>query len=85
MEDRYKRQNNSNSSDNNNSTHHHHHHHHPPLQTQEESDVNVIHMPANEELLPEEELIRRQEWSCYGWTEVDYLMLKNVQTGEEHV
>jgi hypothetical protein len=68
MEDRYKRQNNSNSSDNNDSTHHHHH---PPLQSQEESDVNVVHMPANEELLPEEELIRRQVWSCYGWTEVD--------------
>lgn len=36
-------------------------------------------------LLPEEELIRRQQWKCYGTTKVDYLILKNVQTGHQKI
>jgi hypothetical protein len=36
-------------------------------------------------LLPEEELIQRQEWSCYGSTQVDYLLLRNAQTGTEKI
>ncbi|GKZ00094.1 hypothetical protein MPSEU_000962800 [Mayamaea pseudoterrestris] len=35
--------------------------------------------------LLEEELIKRQEWSCYGSTEVDVLVLKNEAEGTEHV
>lgn len=35
--------------------------------------------------LPEEELIKRQEWSCYGSTEVEVLVLKNEASGAEHV
>lgn len=35
--------------------------------------------------LPEEELIKRQDWSCFGSTQVDYLLLKNPQTGEESI
>ena len=29
--------------------------------------------------LPEEELIKRQDWSCYGSTQIDYLLLKNPE------
>lgn len=35
--------------------------------------------------LPEEELIKRQQWSCYGSTEVELLVLRNVQTDVEHI
>jgi hypothetical protein len=35
--------------------------------------------------LPEEELIKRQKWSCYGSTEVELLVLQNASTGEEHI
>lgn len=35
--------------------------------------------------LPEEELIKRQEWSCYGSTEVEYLVLEDMQTGEKKI
>lgn len=34
--------------------------------------------------LPEEEIIKRQEWSCYGSTEVEYLVLKD-KTGTEEI
>jgi hypothetical protein len=37
------------------------------------------------ELLPEEELIKRQEWSCYGKTEVEYLVLKDPKSGNERI
>jgi hypothetical protein len=36
-------------------------------------------------LLPEEELIQRQDWSCYGSTQVDYLLLRNATTGKEKI
>ena len=32
-----------------------------------------------------EELIEQEKWSCYGSTQVDYLLLKNVKTGDETV
>jgi hypothetical protein len=35
--------------------------------------------------LPEEELIKRQKWSCYGSTEVELLVLQNASTGAEHI
>lgn len=35
--------------------------------------------------LPEEDLIKKQDWSCYGSTQVDYLLLKNPETGEESI
>ena len=35
--------------------------------------------------LLEEELIKHQEWSCYGSTEVDVLILKNEAQGTEHI
>jgi len=35
--------------------------------------------------LPEEELIQRQSWSCYGSTDVQYLVLKNQNSGDEHI
>jgi hypothetical protein len=35
--------------------------------------------------LLEEELIKRQKWSCYGSTEVDMLILKNEKDGTEHI
>ena len=36
-------------------------------------------------ILPEEELILRQEWHCYGSTEVEYLVLQDEQTGERKI
>jgi hypothetical protein len=36
-------------------------------------------------LLPEEEIIKRQEWSCYGSTEVEYLVLKDPITNKESI
>ena len=39
----------------------------------------------NQQLLPEEELIKRQEWSCYGRTDVEYLVLRNPSTGDEKI
>ena len=35
-----------------------------------------------DDILPEEELIVEQSWTCYGVTEVEYLALENVSTGE---
>ena len=35
--------------------------------------------------LLEEELIKRQNWSCYGSTEIDMLILKNEAEGTEHI
>jgi hypothetical protein len=35
--------------------------------------------------LLEEELIKRQNWSCYGSTEVDMLVLKDEKDGTEHI
>jgi hypothetical protein len=46
--------------------------------------VNPIKL-AKDQILPEEELIKRQEWSCYGSTEVEYLVLEDVKTGEKKV
>jgi hypothetical protein len=40
---------------------------------------------GKKELLPEEELIKRQEWSCYGKTEVEYLVLKDPKSGNERI
>jgi hypothetical protein len=40
---------------------------------------------GRKELLPEEELIKRQEWSCYGKTEVEYLVLKDPKSGNEKI
>jgi hypothetical protein len=54
----------------------------PPKIAHRSSETNTA---VKEELLPEEELIRRQDWTCYGWTEVDYLVLKDVHSGAEHV
>lgn len=39
----------------------------------------------NQETLPEEELIKRQEWHCYGSTEVEYLVLQDPKTGEKKI
>jgi hypothetical protein len=36
-------------------------------------------------LLPEEEIIKRQEWYCYGKTEVEYLVLKDPKSGNENI
>ena len=36
-------------------------------------------------MLPEEELIQRQDWKCYGSTHVDYLLLTNPKTGREQI
>jgi hypothetical protein len=40
---------------------------------------------GKKELLPEEELIKRQEWACYGKTEVEYLVLKDPKSGNERI
>lgn len=40
---------------------------------------------GKKQLLPEEELIKRQEWSCYGKTEVEYLVLKDPKSGNERI
>jgi hypothetical protein len=37
------------------------------------------------DLLLEEELIVRQDWTCYGSTEVEYMVLKDVATGDSHI
>lgn len=42
------------------------------------SDTNAM-----KEMLPEEEYIKEHSWTCWGRTEVDYLVLKNLQTGKE--
>jgi hypothetical protein len=36
----------------------------------------------SDDILPEEELIVEQSWTCYGVTEIEYLSLENVYTGE---
>jgi len=46
--------------------------------------VNPI-LNSAENTLPEEDLIKRQEWSCYGSTEVEYLVLQDVTTGEKKI
>jgi len=46
--------------------------------------VNPI-VAKDHDTLPEEELIKRQEWSCYGSTDVEYLVLQNVSTGEKKI
>ena len=38
-----------------------------------------------DELLPEEELITRQNWTCYGSTQVDYLLLRDPKSGQEKI
>jgi hypothetical protein len=45
----------------------------------------AIELPSSTTGLPEEDLIRRQKWSCYGSTEVELLVLKNLSTGNEHI
>jgi hypothetical protein len=40
---------------------------------------------SKEDLLPEEEFIKRQRWTCYGSTDVEYLVLKDTKTGKETV
>jgi hypothetical protein len=40
---------------------------------------------GKKDVLPEEELIKRQEWSCYGKTEVEYLVLKDPKSGNERI
>jgi hypothetical protein len=42
----------------------------------------TIEAPLVDDILPEEELIVEQSWTCYGVTEVEYLALENVNTGE---
>ncbi|GAX14661.1 hypothetical protein FisN_11Hh200 [Fistulifera solaris] len=48
-------------------------------------DSNTITSIDSSSRLPEEELIKRQDWGCYGSTQVDYLLLKNPETGEEAI
>lgn len=48
-------------------------------------DSNPITSIDSFSRLPEEELIKRQDWNCYGSTQVDYLLLKNPETGEESI
>jgi len=50
--------------------------------TDKSADASVI-LPSSQ--LPEEELIKRQQWSCYGSTEVEVLVLKDDKSGSEHV
>lgn len=40
---------------------------------------------ASQSQLPEEEIIKRQRWSCYGSTEVEYLVLKDLESEKEHI
>jgi len=39
----------------------------------------------DQQTLPEEELIKRQEWHCYGSTEVEYLVLQDLKTGDKKI
>lgn len=48
-------------------------------------DKTVVNPIIAKDQLPEEELIKRQEWSCFGSTEVEYLVLQNVTTGEKNI
>ena len=50
-----------------------------------ESADDLISSIDSTSCLPEEELIKRQDWSCYGSTQVDYLLLKHPETGEESI
>lgn len=52
----------------------------PALIYKEQGDESQKSAP-----LLEEELIRRQSWSCYGSTEVEMLVLKDEEKGSEHV
>lgn len=38
-----------------------------------------------DQIVPEEELIVRQEWTCYGSTDVEYLVLQDVNTGAKKI
>lgn len=48
-------------------------------------DQKILNPITTKDQLPEEELILRQEWSCYGSTEVEYLVLQDVTTGEKKI
>jgi hypothetical protein len=48
-------------------------------------ESNTITSIDSSSRLPEEELIKRQDWGCYGSTQVDYLLLKNPETGDEAI
>lgn len=49
------------------------------------SPALVYKSKRDKEKTPEEELIKRQEWKCYGSTEVEYLVLKDADSGESTV
>jgi len=38
-----------------------------------------------DQLVPEEELIVHQDWTCYGSTDVEYLVLQDVNTGAKKI
>jgi hypothetical protein len=53
------------------------------IKTDGTNEGNVFEKAALlDDILPEEELIVEQSWTCYGVTEVEYLALENVNTGE---
>lgn len=53
----------------------------PVLETPASATARSSHSSS----LPEEELIKHQQWSCYGSTEVELLVLKNELSGREHI
>jgi hypothetical protein len=53
-----------------------------PVGIEDNKTVNHI---TNSDSFPEEELIIRQDWTCYGSTEVEVLVLQDVTTGEKKI
>jgi hypothetical protein len=50
-----------------------------------DEDQMIVNQLTKEPLLLEEELIVRQDWTCYGSTEVEYMVLQDVSTGHKHI
>jgi hypothetical protein len=50
-----------------------------------DEDKMIVNQLTKEPLLLEEELIVRHDWTCYGSTEVEYMVLQDVSTGEKHI
>ena len=59
----------------------------PKATNENETKLPPPAVPVNTQTkLPSpQDLIQREDWSCYGSTVVDYLVLKNVETGEERI
>ena len=58
-----------------------------PIEDKNQRKAPVVVNPLlnQHNILPEEELIHQQEWHCYGSTEVEYLVLEDIQTGERKI